>query len=230
MNSFYKYTRFLLLIMLALMLHTTAVAHTEELGSKYPIEIINSQQGGGLVLMFSGDGGSNTANKAMATSISQTGNTVLLLNSNRYFWNQKTPEQLAKDVEEIVWYYMRRMNKVKFSIVGYSFGADVAAFLPRRLSAAIKEKLQLTILLSPSASTDFVIRVADMLSITAKKRKYSVLDEIKQTPDKLICVVGKEDEVSQQLKAMNARLLVLSGGHNFDNKFTLLAAELKKIM
>jgi len=65
---------------------------------------------------------------------------VVTLNSRKYFWNEKSPEVFADDIEKLSTYYLREWRKSSLIIVGYSFGADVAGFLPKRVSVELQKK------------------------------------------------------------------------------------------
>ena len=107
-----------------------------------------------LVIYLTGDGGWNKFSHKLTQAFENKGYGVVTLDTRKYFWKTKTPDIFAQDIEYLVNYYMGEWRKSSVIIVGYSFGADVAAFLPERLSKNILAKLNRIVLLSPSASSD----------------------------------------------------------------------------
>lgn len=179
-----------------------------------------------LVIYLTGDGGWNSFNQQMVQEFEKQGYGVVALNTRKYFWSEKTPVEFAQDFEKISNYYLKAWGKQSLIIVGYSFGADVASFLPNRLSVDSKNKIKKMILLSPSASTDFIIRLSDMMGGNENiNRKYKVGPEIEKAGLPIVCIFG-EDEVmtlkTQLEKNKNLTLSELPGDHRYNNNFSLV--------
>jgi type IV secretory pathway VirJ component len=110
--------------------------------------------------------------------------------------------------------------------VGYSFGADVASFLPGRISVELQKKIKKIALLSPSASTDFVIRLGDMIGANENvNRKYKVGPEISKIGLPLVCVFGVDEVMTikntfQKTKVHS--IFELPGDHQYNQDFGLL--------
>jgi type IV secretory pathway VirJ component len=180
-----------------------------------------------LLVYFTGDGGWNNFNQQMVQEFEKQGYGVVALNTRKYFWSDKTPDIFARDVEQISDYYLKAWMKSSLLIVGYSFGADVASFLPARLSAELQKKVKAIALLSPSASTDFVIRLSDMVGDTeTDDRKYKVGPEIQKSGLPTICIFGEEEKKSLKSSLYNNKNLnicVLPGDHQYQNNLALLS-------
>ena len=179
-----------------------------------------------LIIYITGDGGWNSFNEQMVNQMEQLGYGVVALNSRKYFWSEKSPAVFAKDVEQLASYYLSLWKKSGVIIAGYSFGADVASFLPGRLSSQLKNKINQIALISPSASTDFVIRISDLVSETENlNRRYPIKPEIDQIGLPVICTFGKEEaKVLKTTLAIRKNLttLLLPGDHRYNNNFELL--------
>jgi len=142
-----------------------------------------------LVIYLTGDGGWNSFSQELVKEMERGGYGVVSLNTRKYFRKEKTPDNFAQDIESLSNYYMTKWMKTSVVIVGYSFGADVAAFLPRRLSVSLLEKMKHIALLSPSASTDFVINLADLIGDSRNtKRKYKVGREVNESGLPVVCI------------------------------------------
>jgi type IV secretory pathway VirJ component len=74
---------------------------------------------------------------------------VVGLDSQKYFWNARTPEETARKIAEIAQYYLQYKEIKSFHIMGYSFGACVAPFIANKLPESLREKLSSLTLLSP---------------------------------------------------------------------------------
>ena len=123
-----------------------------------------------LVIYLTGDGGWNNFSQKLTHEFENKGYGVVSLNIRRYFWEKKTPDIFAQDIEYLANYYMGKWKKNSVTIVGYSFGADVAAFLPERLSKNLLAKMNCIVLFSQSASSDFVINLSDLIGDSKNTR------------------------------------------------------------
>jgi len=179
-----------------------------------------------LVIYLTGDGGWNSFNQSMVREIEKQGYGVVTLNTRKYFWSEKTPVGFANDFERLSNYYLKEWGKSSLIIVGYSFGADVAGFLPNRLSVELKNKIKKIVLLSPSASTDFIIRLSDMMGGNENiNRKYKVDPEIEKAGLPVVCIFGIDEVMSlknQLEKNKNLIINELPGDHRYNNDFSLV--------
>ena len=69
---------------------------------------------------------------------SQSGMSVIGLNSRKYFWTARTPDGTTRDVERILRHYLQAWHKTEIALAGYSFGADVMPVIVNRLPADLK--------------------------------------------------------------------------------------------
>lgn len=199
-----------------------------------PLHFSNSKGGHDvLVLYMSGDGGWNNFNQQLTQQLEKEEYGIISLNTRKYFWYLgKSPQIFAHDIEQLSNYYMKEWNKSSLIIVGYSFGADVAIFLPRLLSINLQQKIKKIVLISPSASTDFVIRLSDMAGQSENaNRKYKVEAEIAKTQLPVICIFGNDEELilkSSLKKNRNLTIHELPGDHRYNNNFSLLSKTIGK--
>ena len=179
-----------------------------------------------LILYVTGDGGWNNFNQQMVQEFEHQGYGVVALNSRKYFWSGKSPEDFARDITQLTDYYLQDWKKSSVIFVGYSFGADVASFLPNRLLTELQKKIKKIALISPSASTDFVIRLSDLVGETENlSRKYKVKPEIDQIGLPVVCTFGKDETkvLKSGLKIKKGITVVeLPGDHRYNYDFALL--------
>lgn len=197
-----------------------------EMGSLPLSFSMNKGSQNALILYISGDGGLNSFNRSLIQAFEKKQYGVVTLDSRKYFWTQKEPIGFANDAEKIALHYMRAWNKSSLVIVGYSFGADVAAFLSGHLSDTLRTKIRSMTLLSPSSSTDFIIRLSDLLADNDNaNRKYKIEPEIKKSTLPLTCIFGEEEHLflKSKLKTIgNIRVYDLPGNHQYGKNYPLL--------
>ncbi|MBB5634797.1 type IV secretory pathway VirJ component [Pedobacter cryoconitis] len=174
-----------------------------------------------LVVFLTGDGGWNSFSESTVKELVKNGYATLALDTRKYFWNQKNPDQFAKDMQVILTSYMKTWNKDSFSMIGYSFGADVAAFVPSRLTEPLAEKQNSLVLLSPGFSTGYVVKLKNLLNFgSTDKEKYKVNPELVKSVIPVLCIFGK-DEDSEFYKAIKPtdkiHKVIIPGSHRFDD-------------
>src|SRR5665647_116807 len=179
-----------------------------------------------LVLYLTGDGGWNDFSQKLTHEFEKEGYGVVSLNTRKYFRNKRTPDFFAQDIEHLAQHYMSEWNKTSLIIVGYSFGADVTAFLPRRLSTALLSKMNHIALLSPSLSTDFVINLSDLIGDSKhKKRKYKLGPEINESSLPIVCIFGLKEDLHLKnilIKKESLTIHEIPGSHHYKNNTALL--------
>ena len=179
-----------------------------------------------LVIYLTGDGGWNKFSQKLTQEFENKGYGVVSLNTLKYFWKRKTPDSFAQDIEYLANYYMGEWSKNSVIIVGYSFGADVAAFLPERLSKNLLAKMNHIVLLSPSASSDFVINLSDLIGDSKNTmRKYKVEPELNKTTFPIVCIFGRKEDLklkSTLIKKNSLTIIELPGSHQYKNDIALL--------
>lgn len=180
-----------------------------------------------LLVYLTGDGGMNSFSKALMENLNDQGYAIVALDTRKYFWDKKTPAQFAKDARQMIDHYMKSWNKSHFALVGYSFGADVGAFLPPLLPDGTADQLNAVVLLSPGFSTGFVTRISNMLGVgNTDKDPYKVYPQLLKSPAPVLCVFGK-DEGSDFYAALkpNARIrkVLVPGSHRYNDDVKLIA-------
>ncbi len=179
-----------------------------------------------LILYLTGDGGWNAFSQKLKEEFEKKGYGVVSLNSRKYFWKGKSPKIFARDIEKISNYFMKNWGKASLIVVGYSFGADVASFLPRLLTIDLQHKIKKVALLSPSASTDFEVHLSDLLATADDaQRKYKVGGEIERNGLPMTCIFGQNENLllKDSLSENNSlKVFRLPGGHHYNDNFSLL--------
>lgn len=184
-----------------------------------------------LCIVISGDGGWTDFDQSISEALSKNGISCVGLDTQKYFWEAKTPETTAQDITKVLQYYLPRLQKTNFILVGYSFGADVIPFIANRLPADLKKKLALVAMLSPDDKTDFEVTISSMLDLGSED-SYDVLKEIKKVNYiKKLCIFGSEEDdedMQKSFKSNGAEITVLNGGHHYDDNYPLIVSSILK--
>jgi len=147
-----------------------------------------------FVLLLSGDGGWAGLDQDVAAQFSGAGVPVVGLDSLRYFWNLRTPEQATRDIGRTIQHYLSTWHRTRVDLVGYSFGADVLPAIYNRLPQSVRANVDSVTLISPSSSATFEIHVADWLPGEADAGSSTLLEVQRMRPARLLCLYGKNDE------------------------------------
>ena len=125
-------------------------------------------------------------------------------------------------------YYMTNWHKNKVILSGYSLGADVLPFMINRLPADLASKVDLVVLIGPSATVDFKFHLTNWLGGSGKG-EYQVKPEIdKLKDDHVLCFYGEKDTdvICDQLDTSFVKIIPLPGGHLVKGRYSPIAQEI----
>jgi type IV secretory pathway VirJ component len=179
-----------------------------------------------LAIVISGDGGWRDLDKTIARDLQGWGVSVVGLDSLRYFWSKRTPEQTANDLTRIIRFYTAHWHARSIALIGYSFGADVLPFVYNRLPARERDEVALLALLGFARAADFEIRVTGWLGMPPSSAALPVQSEIAKVPPTLVqCFYGEDedDTVCPELRQLRMAVIRTSGGHHFGHDYERLA-------
>lgn len=225
-HSPYKKITVLLLLFLSVAINSQAQA------DDLPLIISKKDSSPFMVFHICGDGGWKRFDVKLASEFNTWHMSYVCLNSIKYFWSAKTPDQLAKDMIPVIYEYMKKWDKTEIILTGFSFGAEILPFLYTRLPADLKQKVKLVVLITPSSTSDFTIHVSDMLGVD-RKYPYDVVKEVEKIKTtKVLAVFGDKENSTfpANHKQENCTIEFVKGSHHFtDGKavMNLLEKELK---
>jgi type IV secretory pathway VirJ component len=174
-----------------------------------------------LAVILSGDGGWAGIDREIADVLAKKNVPVVGVNSLRYFWQSKTPENAAADLERILKAYMALWNKDKVVLIGYSLGADVLPFMANRLPPELLSRVVLITLLGPDTEVDFEFHLTDWLGGRSRNSKQVLPEVAKLEGKRLLCVYGEEERESlcRQLSGSQTRVVSFKGAHHFGGNY-----------
>lgn len=178
-----------------------------------------------MAIMLSGDGGWRDLDKTVAGLLQGQGIPTVGLDSLRWFWTHRTPEETGKELARLIDVYTERWDVEHVILAGYSFGAAVlpAAFqaMPPEAQARVSE----IALLAPAVTADWEITVSGWLG-SASSDATPVGPALAALPqDRLLCIHGAEetDSACPGLADSGATVIETRGGHHFDGDYPALA-------
>jgi len=187
----------------------------------------NSNSDKPIVFYISGDAGFNTFSKELGGDLHTFGYDVFALDTKKYFWNQKTPEQTSSDIENYINKQLQDRKEKKVIIVGYSFGADVTPFVYNRFNDDLKSKVQQVFIIGPSKTNDFKIHLQEYFGEDIKG-SFPVIPEINKMQNVQVMLVLSDFEFENfpykeiQL-GTNYQMKHLAGDHHYGGNTQMLA-------
>ena len=179
-----------------------------------------------LAVLLTGDGGWAGIDRGVSSALAADGVSVAGLNTLQYFWNEKSPDTAAADLERILRHYLDAWKCDKAILVGYSFGADVLPFMAARLPQQLRERVGLLALIGPGRTAEFKFRILDWIETGLGKDALPLLPEIgRLAGTRLLCIEaeGDRDSLCATLGPGQGTVVKLKGGHHFGGDYRGLA-------
>jgi type IV secretory pathway VirJ component len=177
-----------------------------------------------FALLLTGDGGWAGLDQELAARLAGNGVPTVALNSLKYFWRARTPDESARDVARLLRHYFDTWHKARVLLVGYSFGADVLPFIVNRLPADLRARVASVSLLGIDSNAAFEVRVTDWVGADedgAPTRPE--LARITQLPVLCLYGAGEKDSICPGLPAGSIRREQVGTGHHFGGEYAILA-------
>jgi type IV secretory pathway VirJ component len=178
-----------------------------------------------MAIVYSGDGGWRDIDKQVGDILQQQGMPVVGVDSLRYFWSERHPQETADDLHRIIVFYGKRWNVRHILLIGYSFGADILPRTYTLLPQADRDRIAQVSLLAVSHQVDYKISVLGWLGATGSDGAGDPADDIaKMKPSVVQCIYGtdEEDDVCPTLKDTGVEVIGIEGGHHFDEDYPAL--------
>lgn len=181
-----------------------------------------------MALMLTGDGGWAGLDQELAARLAAAGVPTVGLNSLKYFWTERTPDETAKDVARVMSYYLTAWNKQRVLLVGYSFGADVLPFVVNRLPPELRARVATVNLLGVDSNASFEIKISGWVG--ADDGGPATRPELAAVPGvPVLCIYGEGESDSicpglpKTLGHTTVSLAEVGTGHHFGGEYATLA-------
>jgi type IV secretory pathway VirJ component len=169
-------------------------------------------------VIITGDGGWGVTDRGIAQNLAAVGIPVVGLNSLRYFWNRKTPEQTAADLNRILQHYSALWHRGEVIVIGYSFGADVLPFALNRIPRESQQIIKTVAFLGLSSTADFQFHLTDWFGSRKRSTAQMVRPEVEKLRGrKMLCFYGTDDAnaICGQLDQGLVKAIPIPGGHRY---------------
>jgi type IV secretory pathway VirJ component len=177
-----------------------------------------------LALLLTGDGGWAGLDRELAARLAASGVPTVALNSLKYFWTERTPEETTRDVVRVLRHYLAAWNKQRVLLVGYSFGADVLPFVVNRLPPDLHARVTSVSLLGIDANASFEVRLSDWVGSDAGgPPTRPELSAMHHVPVLCIYGAGESDSICPGLHAADVTREEIGRGHHFSGEYATLA-------
>ena len=212
--------------------YTRLAAQPQKSASTPPPEIgdlpIQEVQASGsspeFALLLTGDGGWAGLDQELAARLAVSGVPTVGLNSLKYFWKERTPDETARDVARILRHYLSAWNKQRVLLVGYSFGADVLPFVVNRLPADLRAQVASVSLLGIDGNAAFEISISDWVGTDeAGPQTRPEVGRISGLPVLCLYGEGEKDSICPGLPEPGIRREQVGTGHHFGGEYATLA-------
>jgi type IV secretory pathway VirJ component len=178
-----------------------------------------------FVVMLTGDAGWRGLESHVARELAATGLPVVGWNSLRYFWNPRSPDESAADLDRVLRHFGAAFRIDRAIVIGYSQGADMVPFLLNRLPDSTRAHVESVALVAPGAEAFFKFHLSHWWRTpqggTPVRPEIAAL-----APLPVLCVYGRADEdaLCHDGAFTHVRALPLPGDHGFDRDFRALSA------
>lgn len=191
-----------------------------------------------LTIIYSGDGGWRDLDQQLGKLIVGRGLPVLGISALSYNWQNRTPEESAKEMDALIAQYLTTWHKKRVWLIGFSFGADVLPSIVERLSPANRALISQVVLLSPSRDVNFEVELEEyMRENWLKTHTKAIMEWLNPVPHypalpriealnnqpPVICYYGRDDS-DDSLCSMSGlptwlKIHEMPGDHHFDYNY-----------
>lgn len=186
-----------------------------------------------MAVVYSGDGGWRDIDKEIGGYLQKQGIPVVGVDSLRYFWSERKPQEATDDLARIIETYRHEWGTHNVLLIGYSFGADILPAIYDLLPEKDKKRVALMSLMALSHKADYKVSVEGWLGIQGEGSAGDPVDYIKKMDASMVqCIYGKDDDENAcpALQGSGADVVGLDGGHHFDGDYESLAQRILSLL
>jgi type IV secretory pathway VirJ component len=207
-----------------------------EVGSRAPgadelpdlplVELPDASKPRALAEILSGDGGWRDLDMQIGQVLARKDIGVVGWDTLRYFWQAKSPERIAADLDRVIGHYQAAWGVQDVLLVGYSLGADVLPAAIDEMDPGIRDQVVQISLLGLARQVAFEFHVAgNWLGLDNGSAAPIAPDAKRLDMARVQCVYGEEetDSLCPDPLFAKAELIKTRGGHHFDGDYQALA-------
>ena len=183
-----------------------------------------------FAIILTGDGGWAGLDVAVADELAKRGIEVIGLNTLKFFWQTRTPQEAADAVTRIIGHYGAAHPTADFVVLGYSFGASLVPVVVNRVADAARARISAQVLMSPDPEAVFEIHVGDWFGSTHHEGAVPIGPEIDKATVPVICVHGADEGADSFCPTLSGKPHVseveLPGAHHYNGDYDTLGARI----
>jgi type IV secretory pathway VirJ component len=168
---------------------------------------------------LTGSGGYEGLDVDLGRELAAQGVPVVALSALEYFWINRDPAGMSRDLGRILDHYLQAWHKKKAILIGYSQGADIIPFMVTRLPAAQRSRIAAIGLVGPDDKAELDMGLAGFMTNRKAPAPLPVAPEIARlTGFKVVCVYGTREKFSicpSLDPKLGVELFTVGGGHAF---------------
>jgi type IV secretory pathway VirJ component len=193
-----------------------------------PLTVVPSESTPSSYAIFlTGDGGWAGIDQSISAALAAKGVEVVGFNTLDYFWDAKTPLQTAADVNRVFDAIRASDPAAKVTVIGYSFGAEVAPVFYPELADSSKAMIARMVLLVPGTLAVFEFSSSYWLGDEPTDGD-NVADAVRaDVKVPFLCIYSSDDDGACPALAANTpanvTTKVLGEGHHFGGDYDALA-------
>jgi type IV secretory pathway VirJ component len=192
------------------------------------VEVPAAAGGDELAVLVSGDGGWAHTDKVLARALAEHGVPVVGLNSLRYFWKRRTPDESAAALELILRHYLAEWHRQRVILLGFSRGSVVSAIHGEPATNRPSLSNRRAGAAEPKSDGDFEFHVSDWLGAGSDKDGLPVQPELEKLAGmNLLCFYGEDDadavETVQRARAGPRQAVSTERRHHFEDSYDKVA-------
>ena len=215
---------FNVLLISSMCLHSPLFGQDLQPTKKLPLIICQSKVSSDFYVIFlTGNGGWKDLAQSVTTYLNSKNISVVAINTKRYLWSEKKPEQIACDLETLIDRFNHKWDQTKVVLLGYSMGAEVIPFAVNSMKEEYRNKLSDIILIGPWQKATFKVNLLDyVMEVNKGKDIYSELLKMK---NKMAYVICDDNDISICKKGLEGVIDfdLLAGGHHFGGDYASLS-------
>ncbi|MBS0365316.1 MAG: virulence factor family protein [Proteobacteria bacterium] len=181
-----------------------------------------------FALLLTGDGGWAGLDQELAARLAADGVPTVALNSLKYFWNERKPEEVTAAIARVLRHYLSAWNKQRVLLIGYSFGADVLPFVINRLPPDLRGRIVSASVLGIDGEASFEISISDWVGSGTGSPTRPEVAALAPLPVLCIYGQGESDSICPDLAGSHVSRLQVGKGHHFSGEYATLAEQILK--
>lgn len=179
-----------------------------------------------FVILFPGDGGWRDFVDVLGKVWAEKGTSVVGFNTIPYFNEEKTAEQIAKDIQRVIRNFSHAWNLKKVVLAGYSYGAEILPFIYNALDKTYKGTVEKIVMVAPSTSAVFHVSPTYYYSPDDLVEVMPALEKVPPSKVLIFCDTQRKSLCTELSDGAGYDIVKLPYGHAFSGRFREVSSQI----